>query len=356
MAELQKLIKGDFEDVKKFVRDNKMLIREFKDVYMLSFSDDSCFTEKFIRQANGVIFEKDTNKILHYSFEKCYDGFEGTNDNFNQEQLGDDYSVEAFYEGSIIKVYFHKGTWNVATSRYIDAKNNFWSSDISFEDMFKEAVEFSHKCDYKDFINTLNTDYCYTFLIQHPANRMIYKVDNPLVFIVNRVNLSTLMEERVEKEIFKLDIKLNDFKNYNQNFIIYKVNDDKTVSRIKMLTEEYLNIKDARGNFPNIGLSYLNNLGDTRKIKILKDNIPDYNYKLIDRLFDSTSKYIYSLYIKKHIKKYSDVYIPKNLTKTVHQLHGQYRRTRVPITLLDVDSKLESLKPKTLAFVINYKY
>lgn len=50
-------------------------IKDHGSLFMMCFTDKSDLSSEFIRQCNGIIIEKNTFKIVHYTFEKCYENF-----------------------------------------------------------------------------------------------------------------------------------------------------------------------------------------------------------------------------------------------------------------------------------------
>ncbi len=77
MSELLKYIgEKSFEEVKKVAKELCLEIKSIENIYMLIFTDKCYFDDPRVRQATGMILEKETNKLLHFSFEKCYDGFD----------------------------------------------------------------------------------------------------------------------------------------------------------------------------------------------------------------------------------------------------------------------------------------
>lgn len=332
-----------FEQVQNIAETLGLKVSHKGDLYMLSFDTERCNLDNpIVREANGVIFEKETNTPVHLSFEKCYDGITGysseeNKDLFPKEKL-DNYTIEKFEEGSLIKLYFYKGEWKVSTSRHIDASRNFWTSKKSFFQLFNESVNNP------DFYDTLDTGYCYTYILQHPENRLTYKIDTPRAILVNKVNLSTLKEERTPNS---LGISIDEALSTNENYIVYQ-----GCTRIKLLCSKFEEMKKHRGEFPDIALSYAASLFSEKYYELF----PEYSerFEKMNQLVKTTARDIHNIYIKKHVYKL-DIEIPEKLARTVIQLHGQYRRTRTHITYADAYNKLLSFHPKLLVFIVNYK-
>lgn len=366
MSELIKFI-GDkpFEEIKDLLSPLKIQVKHTKNLYILNFLNDADFNDTKVRQASGIILEKNTNKIVHYSFEKCYDGLDDwsgsctSKDPYSISKLNkNNSSIELYFEGSLIKLFYYDEKWNIATSKHIEAEKNFWTSKKSFSTLFKEAVSTSYNTEYSNFEESLDKKCSHTFLLQHPDNKMITNVGKEVVYYVNKVDLETLKEERPEKNFLTVSKTIDDvLKDKTQNYMIFKINEDNSTTRIKILTNNFTNMLELRGKYPDIGLSYLSNINNEEiKMKYINFFPEFYNkFLIIDKFFSKTVKLIHTLYIKIYAEK-TELSIPENLSRTINQLHGQYKKTKKPIRYEDVYNKLTSLDPKIIAFVIGYKY
>lgn len=350
-----------FTEVKKAAKDLNLDIKSVDNVYMILFNDKCDFQDQRVRQASGMILEKDTNKLLHYSFEKCYDGFDKdwgnlSNDPYSLKNIDDnDYRVELFFEGSIIKLYYYNDIWNIATSKKIESNKNRWSSKKTYDILFSEAIENTYNVNLGKFFETLEKNHCHTFLLQHPENVLTYPIEVPVVYYLNKVNLSTLEEETPEKENLTINKTIDEVLYDNcHNYMIYTKNEQGKIDRVKCLSSSFVEMMDLRGNYPDIGLSYLE--------KIYKKNLYYRRFPQSVEIFNSIEKLlknnaysIFFVYKNIHIfKKHID--IPKRYIRTLSQLHGLYRKTKIYITEEIVYQKLISLEAKILAYVIGYKY
>ena len=122
-------------------------------------------------EANGVIFEKNTNKIVctnQNMFKKI--------ENKNISELPSNAMFEYIEDGTVIRLYFNK-TWKTATSRCSDAKHSFWGSDVSFDEQFWQIF------DKRDLAN-LDRRNTYMFILKHKLSERVIKLkQNELVFI-----------------------------------------------------------------------------------------------------------------------------------------------------------------------------
>ena len=407
---------GTFEELKEFFVRNDIDVKEDGNEYMLCFKDTSDLNEKWVRECNGTIFEKNTNKLLHYFFEKTYDGLSGipgnerllkeeniNNDLFPVAFLGENIRISIYLEGSLIKVYpvvadegdhsqvvadegdhsqvvadegghpqvvADEGriSWKVATSRAINAATNFWNSDKSFKEMFAEGVSNTFELELSDYLSKLDPNYCYSFLLQHPDNNKILPVTEPVVHFINKVHLETLEETTLDLEYFSVVgkggepvtcIKDLERSKISDNYLIYVLDTEgKIKSRIKYLNDKFTSKRELYGNYPNLGLRYLemyNNDGDFRNNLI--NNFPEQEELLdeIDRKFLQTSNEIFALYRRIYMQK-NKIQIIKKYKRPIYVLHGIYLETKKNITLQDVLNYMYNLDPWVLANLIEFNW
>jgi hypothetical protein len=91
-----------------------------------------------------------------------------------------------FIEGTMINVFYDptygaSGCWQISTRNTVGAEVSFYKgSDKTFNQMFMEA------CLFNNFnIQTLNPKFCYSFVLQHPENRIVVPFKKPQLFLVS---------------------------------------------------------------------------------------------------------------------------------------------------------------------------
>ena len=98
-----------------------------------------------------------------------------------------DYIIaQEFVEGTMINVFFDPDikSWKIATRNTVDADVSFFKSanletNKTFNMMFVEA------CQANNFnLETLNPQFCYSFVLQHPNNRIVVPFKNPQLYLV----------------------------------------------------------------------------------------------------------------------------------------------------------------------------
>lgn len=352
LKELKDFIKfKSYNQIKNDLTDKKIKVTENSMLYMVNFKDDADFTDPIVRQSNGVILEKNTNKIVHYSFDKCYEVHEDSLDKVDLVEFnkGVVYDIEPYNEGCLIKIYHYNDKWNISTSKKIDASKNFWVKNHSFEQLLTE-------CKYFD-INNLDTNYCYTYILQHPKLLLTNNYDDvrislitkALIGINNEIELYDMIDNS-DNDFIKIEsIDQLDISN-NNYMIIYK---DHT--RVKVLNDSYVRVKNIMSKYSNLDLIYFDNINNKHNRDLIINMYPDFNYKQLDHIFEIVCNNIYNIYVDKFIYK-QKIEIPTYYNKTIYQLHNTYKARRTPIHLGDVINILGSLSGKTLAYIMNYKY
>lgn len=126
---------------------------------------------------------------------------------------------EQFVEGTMMTVFYHPvlKTWEMATRSIIGGRNQFFkdtpqtqqNGSMTFRKMFLDAMT-----DVKLEFEMLPQEYSYTFVVQHPTNRVVvpfhktalylvgmYSIDNSddSVYRVKEVDLSTCQEEFMKR-------------------------------------------------------------------------------------------------------------------------------------------------------------
>jgi hypothetical protein len=91
--------------------------------------------------------------------------------------------AQEFVEGTMINVFYDKSIskWKISTRNTIDADVSFYKNTNSktFKTMFEEA------CQQNNFnVDTLNPRFCYSFVLQHPENRIVVPFSKPQLYLV----------------------------------------------------------------------------------------------------------------------------------------------------------------------------
>jgi len=189
--------------------------------------------------------------------------------------------AEEFVEGTMINVFFDNDLlrWQIATRNTVGGEVSFYKlSDKTFNDMFMEA------CQQNNFhFTTLNPKFCYSFVLQHPNNRIVIPFKTPNLYlisvyeiiqkdnniIIQEQNLSCVKQggmwdttgikfaERYQFTNYS-DL-INRFASANTSYDIMGVviKNIETGERTKIRNPIYEEVRHLRGNQPKLQYQYL---------------------------------------------------------------------------------------------------
>jgi arsenate reductase-like glutaredoxin family protein len=363
----------------KFINDNQIGTYENlkdileKDPYHLKVKDDQNKPNLFlihntdksnsdltiVRECNGIILEKNTFKIVCYTFDKCIESNE-LNDKIDIDNL----YVENAIEGTLVRLFYYNNAWNICTKKCIDASKSKWISDKSFEQLFNEAML---KYNPLNVLQLINQNYCYSFIVVHPENNIIVKYTEPEIYHISTRNMESLLElnniniglPNIERQKISKD-NLNDIYNAIQNDISLAnegmIFIDNQCNRHKIKNPYFIKVRSLWGNTNNRMMRYL----ELRKnIDLLKDYLSFFPYD--QHLFASYELIIYNLaneilqvYVKKHIKKVENMKIPYFFAKTIYKLHGNFIKNKIITDINIVLLCLHELEPKNILYMLHH--
>jgi len=257
--------------------------------------------------------------------------------------------AEQFVEGTMINVFWDptigvSGAWEISTRSNVGAEIAFYHEPgkpvITFRSMFIEALKETGL----DF-NKLNPLYSYSFVLQHPLNRIVVPFKKPGLYLVavyeivhtecnivniTNINMSLIKEQReiwsetsVQfPEIYddwKCGADLVDkYASMNTSYevvgvIIKNLN---TGTRSKIRNPVYENVRHLRGNQPKLMYQYLSlrQLGKvTEYLKYYPEHKKEFSF-----FREQLHKYTLALY-----QNYIDCYIKKQ--KPLREYAEKYR-------------------------------
>ena len=125
----------------------------------------------------SVILNTDTGNIVCFAPPKSF-YFELFQDKYIEDMAEEKkITFEDYVEGTMVNA-FYDGEWQISTRSVIGGKGVFYKGGKTFRQMFLECME---ACSLE--FDDLNSDYCYSFVIQHPDNRIVSKVRSPSLYL-----------------------------------------------------------------------------------------------------------------------------------------------------------------------------
>lgn len=186
---------GDYNSFENSLKDNSnFTIKSDENVSLVYFNDSTSGVEK------SIIFDKNEKKPIVTQFNKIL--YNKDAENFLIDKDWKQVVVEKCYEGTVLTVFYNKDRWYVSTRRCLDANDSYWVKNVSYKEMFEEAIQ--DRFTYDD----LDKDNCYFFVLLHYKNR-------------NLINYSNLGYEVMYKDI----IHIMTTKKYTSEEVDFTIND-----------------------------------------------------------------------------------------------------------------------------------
>ena len=308
-----------------------------------------------------------------------------TYDFFMESEMNDSVIGMEFIEGTMINIFWHNGSWEISTKSVLGGKNGFYNypNAKTFKMMFDEACQGSMLD-----IEILDKTKCYSFVLQHPENRIVIPYDKPQIYLIAVYSIQNNIVEHLNlDEIEKWDCWKNtgvlfrkrfDLKEYTITDLIqlyaspYGSSDYckmgivfyncLTGNRTKIRNITYEKVRQLRGNQAKLEYQYLclrqeNKVSDFLKwYPETKCFITDCRNKL--HLF---TKELFSKYISCFIKKEKKLSLYSGRYKcNMYNLHQLYittlKREKKYITFQIVKEYVNTLPPALLLHFINYDF
>jgi len=330
------------------------------------------------------------NKVVCYAPPKSF-----SSDFFIKKYSFNDNSnsiiAEEFVEGTMINVFWNE-TWEISTRNTVSANSSFYQTTPkkTFRIMFLEACKEINLS-----FENLNKKYCYSFVLQHPENRIVVPFKKPVLYLVaaylivnenNGINalVYPIMLNNINNEIihhFGLDNssvrfpkKYTDCDSYteliekyasmNTSYDILGVvlHNSITGERTKIRNPVYEQVRQLRGNQPKLQYQYLH-LRNQGKIADFLKYFPENKHQFSEfrdqvHLFTNT---LFSNYISCYIKKEKPlIEYPEQYRIHMFNLHRKYlnelKEKKQFITNTAVKQYVNELHPSLLMYTLNYQF
>ena len=354
--------------------DKKMLSKDH-------ISKHGLFRSVIINSANRVVCFSPPKSFAADKFMEMYP--------LNNSESANDKIIIAqdFIEGTMINVFFDPavgltGCWQIATRSTIGANVTFFKGATkTFNDMFIEACIANNL-----YINTLNPHFCYSFVLQHPGNRIVVPFSKPQLYLVD---VFQIVQNGDDVKVFSQnmsDVKqygfwsltairfpeTYEFSTYSEliekfaspntpyNILGIVVRNKLTNERTKFRNPIYEEVRQLRGNQPKMQYQYLC-LRQAGKIPEFLKFYPETKNELSgyrDQLHMFTNT-LHKNYISCYIKKEKPLneFLPQYKTH-MFKIHEHYlanlREKKEGITTTYVINYVNALPPSLLMFCLNH--
>ena len=287
-----------------------------------------------INSSNKVVCFSPSKALPHDQFIKKY------------AELNENIIAEEFVEGTMINVFWTSDKWEFATRNTVGAEVFFYKTapiQKTFKTMFLEAAK-ENNLD----IELLDKTLCYSFILQHPGNRIVIPFTSPQLYLIavyeiiyandstnsifihqkkRELNQTTLIKTP-QNYSFNSYEELNQYANMNTSYKIMGVmiHNCTTGERCKLRNPSYEQVRNLKGNHANLQYQYLS-LRQNRKLSSFLHYYPehskDFNY-FKDNLHLFTNA-LYQNYISCYIKKEKPLLeYPEEYRTNMFNLHQKY--------------------------------
>ena len=298
----------------------------------------------------------------------------------------DELTLEEYVEGTMINVFYDTDDddWIVASRSLIGANGQFYQGGKTFRRMFLEAMNNSQL-----ELSDLNTDFCYSFVFQHPENRIVKKCKDAKLYLcamyfINPDNSVSIMDYRHDVELCK---KVNTPMNYSNAYpdkftnwdevcdvfanmettptpydiagVVVHHRGDKLRSKIRNPNNVF--VRELRGNQPKLQFQYYclrqtGRVGDY--LRFYPEHADEFsNYR---KQLHSFTNQLHVCYLDCYARKTKPLReYPYELRTHMFNLHKKYIDELRPdgkcVTMYEAMSYVNTMPPAKLMFTMNYK-
>lgn len=311
--------------------------------------------------------------------------------NYPESESDNQYIVaEEFVEGTMINVFYDNtigvtGGWEISTRNTVGATSSFYkhSGAKTFRQMFMEAAS---QCNLD--INKLEKHLCYSFVLQHPENRIVVPFSKPQLYLIGVYKINNtdnnitvnfydvneytkfFREEICSTVQFPTEYVFNKYSdliekygsmNTSYDIVGVVIHNKKTGERTKIRNPVYEQVRSLKGNQPKLQYQYL----CLRKEGKVKDFLRFYpeNKKDFSTFRDQVHLFtnaLYSNYVSCYIKKEKPLLEFSEQYRThMFNLHQQYmnelREKKMFINNSFVQKYVNELHPSLLMYCLNFQ-
>jgi hypothetical protein len=309
--------------------------------------------------------------------------------------------AQEFVEGTMINVFYDPAatSWQIATRSTVGGNMSFFQGTTSnansgangassnaktFNEMFQDACVTNQLN-----IHTLHPGFCYSFVLQHPCNRIVVPFSKPQLYLVEAYRIiheldgsinvypqdlpvikqhglwsSTTIRFPETYEFSSYSELINKFASPNTPYNIMGVviRNTLTNERCKIRNPIYEEVRQLRGNQAKLQYQYLTLRKDGKIpefIKFYPETKPELS-KFRDQIHMFTNT-LHQNYVSCYVKKEKPLKeFPEQYRTHMFKLHEHYlahlRETKDAVTNTVVINYVNNLAPSLLMFCLNHNF
>jgi len=310
--------------------------------------------------------------------------------------VNEDIVCQEFIEGTMVNVFWDTvaGLWEISTKNTVGATSKFYKKleSKSFRQMFFDALRDSGLS-----LDILDVNYCYSFVLQHPENRIVVPFNKSSLYLVAiySINYETKLNEdksnRTDIIVYAHDIYDSRAQSFFSRTTIcfpkfYTVDsysslidkyasqttpyttvgivfyNKKTGERAKVRNPNYENVRQLRGNHPKLQFNYLT-LRHDGKVTDFLNIFPEHKSEFM-KFRDQIHAFTHTLfqnYVNCYIKKekplgdYGEQY--KTHMFNIHNIYKtELKEKKMIVNNRVVIDYVNKLAPAILMSCLNYEF
>lgn len=355
-------VKTSMEDVSA----NQLLSKEVIDIdtnqkYIVLNCDENylCNDDRIKRMYNSVVLDPETRRILSIGGCRPYDRsvFENL---YPAETEGSNIILEEMIEGVTVQLFFdHRmNKWEISTRNSVAGKYAYYRMQNqtckTFREMLFDAMELpggQRELEHWNGLQYLNDSFCYHFIMQHPANHIVFQHEKPALYYTGCCELHF---GGVENDICYTPVQCGN--PFPEHFVkvprvapsvepfTYNGNVDKYMSlhhpletmgmcflhkntgdRSFVIAPQYKELQDLRGTHPNLMFQYVC-LRRIDKVNDFLKHFPLYKetFKTFHNAYETAIRNLHQSYVDRFVKK-SFPEVQSKYKYHVGQLHLMYK-------------------------------
>ena len=293
---------------------------------------------------------------------------------YNSEELISQLTFEEYVEGTMINVFYDGSEWEIASRSMVGAKGQFYKGSKTFRRMFLEAM---NNCSIE--FEYLNKEYCYSFVFQHPENRIVVSCKNPKLYLCEVYKITgdivEIIDFRKDETLcshVNIPTQYDDIKSWEE--VMTRFSHKETTPyyvmgviikngfiRSKVRNPNYIYVRELRGNQPKLQFQYyhlrqIGRVGDY--LSYYPEHADEFN-KFRQHIHDFT-KNLHSYYIQCYCNKEKPLKdFPYEFRTHMYTLHQHYldnlREEGKIVTVYEAMTYINTLEPARLMYTMNYK-
>lgn len=314
--------------------------------------------DNFSKTIRGVIFEND--KLVHRGFPYSEDVDVNDEDSVSS-LLSRNFRACLSHEGTVLRMIYFGGQWNMTTHRRLDATKSKWGSSESFGNIFKNAIKVYFKS-YDDFLLNLDREKHYHFLLKSTEETRIVVYPQPLEPVIltaitcaktfDLLPLEPVGDIPIAKTLFFETV--TDVKNYVLNCdpfvcqgIIFFSKDMQ--ESVRIANPDYLKYVSVRDNISSLHVCYAcNRLKEEKELFFKLYASGESIGKAFEEKLQVIAKDLHRLYISRYVHK-KQFRLSQQRHAVLNAIHSYYLKTVKPknkgIYFEDVLHVLNNQKP-----------